>query len=220
MVIGAHQDDDNGFSSGSAYVFTRDTAGDLGSGWSQVSKLTSDDGAESDYFGWSVSIDGDTMVIGAHQDDDMGGSSGSAYVFTRDTPGDLASGWTQVAKPTAEDGAGSDQFGSSVSIDGDTVVIGARYDTDKDRIRGSAYVFSIYFPPCGVLSPPANGAVGDCDAALLSGTTCQPACDPGYAPTGPTVCDNGVLTPPYAAPTATHPRRPRTAEWATARSIC
>ena len=56
-------------------------------------------------------------------------------------------------------------------------------------------MFSIDIPPCGVLSPPANGAVGDCDAALLSGTTCQPSCDAGYAPNGPTVCDNGVLTP-------------------------
>ena len=54
----------------------------------------------------SVSIDGDTMVIGAHGDDDKGTDSGSAYVFTRDTAGDLASGWTQVAKLTADDGAG------------------------------------------------------------------------------------------------------------------
>jgi len=78
-----------------------------------------------------VSIDGDTMVIGADQDDDKGSNSGSAYVFTRDTPGDLASGWTQVAKLTAGDGAADDHFGSSVSIDGDTMVIGAYQDDDK-----------------------------------------------------------------------------------------
>ena len=46
-------------------MFTRDTAGDLASGWTQVAKLTADDGAADDYFGSSVSIDGDTMVIGA-----------------------------------------------------------------------------------------------------------------------------------------------------------
>ena len=45
------------------------------------------------------------MVIGAQHDDDKGDNSGSAYVFTRDTAGDLASGWTQVAKLTAGDGA-------------------------------------------------------------------------------------------------------------------
>ena len=72
-----------------------------------------------------MSIDGDTVVIGARYDDDKGSSSGSAYVFTRDTAGDLASGWTQVAKLTAGDGAANDYFGYSVSIDGDTVVIGA-----------------------------------------------------------------------------------------------
>ena len=106
-------------------MFTRDTAGDLASGWTQVAKLTADDGAANDWFGGSVSIDGDTMVIGAHHDDDKGSGSGSAYVFTRDTAGDLASGWTQVAKLTASDGAVNDFFGYSVSIDGDTMVIGA-----------------------------------------------------------------------------------------------
>ena len=136
VVIGAYSDDDKGYNSGSAYVFTRDTAGDLASGWTQIAKLTADDGAASDYFGYSVSIDGDTVVIGANRDDDKGSNSGSAYVFTRDTAGDLGSGWTQLAKLTAEDGADSDQFGSSVSIDGDTVVIGARFDTDKGSTAG------------------------------------------------------------------------------------
>ena len=60
-----------------------------------------------------MSIDGDTMVIGATQDDDKGDNSGSAYVFTRDTAGDLASGWTQVAKLTAGDGAADDEFGTA-----------------------------------------------------------------------------------------------------------
>ena len=82
-------------------------------------------------FGNSVSIDGDTMVIGAIRDDDKGAKSGSAYVFTRATPGDPASGWAQVAKLTTTDGAATDHFGVSVSIDGDTMVIGAYQDDDK-----------------------------------------------------------------------------------------
>ena len=106
MVIGALYDDDDGSNSGSAYVFTRDTAGDLASGWTQVAKLTAGtDGAAGDQFSTGVSIDGDTVVIGAYTDDDDGLNSGSAYVFTRDTAGDLASGWTKVAKLTAGDGA-------------------------------------------------------------------------------------------------------------------
>ena len=135
VVVGAHADDDKGSHSGSAYVFTRDTAGDLASGWTQVAKLTADDGAAYDEFGYSVSIDGDTVVIGANKDRDKGINSGSAYVFTRATASDLASGWTQVAKLTADDGAADDYFGSSVSIDGDTVVIGAKLTTTRETKR-------------------------------------------------------------------------------------
>ena len=117
-------------------MFTRAHAGDLASGWTQVAKLTADDGAANDYFGYSVSIDGDTVVIGASEDDDKGSNSGSAYVFTRDTAGDLTSNWTQVAKLTAGDGAADDEFGYSVSIDGDTVVIGALGTTKgSQRVR-------------------------------------------------------------------------------------
>ena len=65
-------------------------------------------------------------------DDDKGSMSGSVYVFTRDTAGDLTSGWTQVAKLTASDGASSDYFGISVSIDGDTMVVGAFGTTTRD----------------------------------------------------------------------------------------
>ena len=139
MVIGAVYDDDNGVNSGSAYVFTRNTAGNLTSGWTQVAKLTADAGGLAhDKFGHSVSIDGDTVVIGVREDDDPA-NSGSAYVFTRDTPGDPASGWTQVAKLTADDAAASAQFGMSVSIDGDTVAVGAH---GTGAYTGSAYVFT------------------------------------------------------------------------------
>ena len=142
MVVGALQDNDKGTDVGSAYVFTRDTAGDLASGWTQVAKLTAGDGAANDYFGNTASIDGDTVVIGANGDDDKGDDSGSAYVFTRDTAGDLASNWTQVAKLTAGDGAADDQFARSVSNEGDTIVIGAYRDDDDGSMSGSAYVFT------------------------------------------------------------------------------
>ena len=202
VVIGARNDDDDGTDSGSAYVFTRDTAGDLASSWTQVAKLTAGtDGAAGDRFGISVSIDSDTVVIGAFLDDDDGTDSGSAYVFTRDTAGDLASGWTQVAKLTAgTDGAAGDNLGWSVSIDGDTIAITAYFDDDKGIDSGSAYVFSKYVPPCDASSPPANGAVGDCTSVLASGSTCQPTCDEGYAVSGPSVCENSVLSPAICIP--------------------
>ena len=195
------------------------TTNDGGVEYLQRAKLTAGDGAEYDYFGYSVSIDGDTIVIGARYDDDKGYNSGSAYVFTRVTAGDLTSGWTKVAKLTAgTDGAANDYFGYSVSIDGDTVVIGA-YTNDDPTNSGSAYVFSKYVPPCDASSPPANGTVGDCTSVLESGSTCQPVCDPGYAVSGPSVCENSVLCRPRSASLcATRPRPQPTAPSATART--
>ena len=131
VVIGAYTDDD------------RQRVGDHArrSSLRLDEGVTAGDGAEGQHR--SVSIDGDTVVIGAHIDDDKGIDSGSAYVFTRDTAGDLASSWTQVAKLTAgTDGAAGDRFGISVSLDGDTVVIGAFLDDDDGTDSGSAYVFT------------------------------------------------------------------------------
>ena len=109
----------------------------IGGTWTQTAKLTASDGAGSDYFGYSVSIDGNTIVIGAYRDDDNGSFSGSAYVFSNDS-----GTWTQTAKLTASDGASFDYFGGSVSIDGNTMVIGAYRDDDNGSSSGSAYVFS------------------------------------------------------------------------------
>ena len=86
----------------------------------EQAKLTASDGAPKDWFGWSVSVSGDTAVVGALYDDDNGFHSGSVYVFVR-----AGSTWTEQAKLTASDGAGGDQFGLSVSVDGDTAVVGA-----------------------------------------------------------------------------------------------
>jgi len=77
-LIGANGDDDYGFATGSAYVFIR-----TGTTWTQQTKLVASDGVANDYFGCSVSLSGDTAFVGSYQDDDNGGNSGSAYVFTR-----------------------------------------------------------------------------------------------------------------------------------------
>ena len=94
------------------------------------------DGTANDHFGISVSVDGDTAVIGAYTDDDMGDYSGSAYVFTRN-----GGTWTQQTKLTAIDGAEFDIFGGSVSVDGDTAVVGAWGDNYMGSNSGSAYVY-------------------------------------------------------------------------------
>jgi len=137
IVVGAEWDDDNGTQSGSAYVFERNKDG--ADNWGQVQKLTASDGASTDLFGTSVAISGDTIVIGSFYDDDDGTDSGSAYIYSRNQSG--ADSWGQVKKLTASDGAGGDRFGNSVSISGDTVVVGAYWDDENGGNSGSAYVF-------------------------------------------------------------------------------
>jgi hypothetical protein len=145
VVVGATGDDDKGSRSGSAYIFTRNIAGSLTAGWTQRAKVVAEDGAAYDSFGRSVAIDGDTVVVGATGDDDKGSRSGSAYIFTCNIAGRLTAGWTQRAKMVAEDGAASDAFGTSVAIDGDTVVVGAY--SEMGYTSGSGYIFSSLPPP-------------------------------------------------------------------------
>ncbi|RWX44711.1 FG-GAP repeat-containing protein [Candidatus Electrothrix aarhusensis] len=102
----------------------------------QVQKLLAADGAAYDYFGSSVSISGDTALVGAAYDDDNGSDSGSAYVFVRS--GDT---WTLQQKLTANDGAVGEWFGISVSISGDTALVGTSRDDDNGLDSGSVYVF-------------------------------------------------------------------------------
>ena len=125
-------------------VYANDSAGNLNSSTVyfttdselyiiEEAKLIADDGEASDWLGWSVSVDGDTAVVGAWGDDDKGSDAGAAYVFIRN--GDS---WVEQAKLTASDGVKYDNFGKSVSVSGDTAVVSANAD---DSSKGSAYVF-------------------------------------------------------------------------------
>lgn len=152
-LVGSWLDGDNGFYSGSAYVFTRnDTT------WSQQAKLLAADGGEYNLFGWSVSLENDTALIGAYYDDDNGEHSGSAYVFSR-----IGTTWTQQDKILPLDGATMDYFGYSVSLCGDTAVISAPIDDDNGDASGSAYVFvrngSKWIQQAKLLA--ADGMIGD-----------------------------------------------------------
>ena len=123
VVIGAHGDKENGDFSGSAYIFKRD-----GQDWIEDVKLLASDGRTNMMFGYSVSIDGDYLIIGAPDAD----GPGSAYIFKNN-----GGTWIEQQKLTASDGEIWDEFGTSVSIDGDYSVVGAQFDDDI----GSAYIF-------------------------------------------------------------------------------
>jgi FG-GAP repeat len=121
----------NGFQ-GAAYVFVKPT-----SGWhdmTQTAKLTASDEAANDYFGLSVAVAGETVVVGAPEGANIG--PGAAYVFVKPK-----AGWkdmTQTAKLTASDGGTGDLFGWSVATIGNTVVAGAQFGNSA---RGETYVF-------------------------------------------------------------------------------
>lgn len=138
-VVGAGDADIGGNDAqGAAYIFHRDQGGP--NAWGQVAKLTAADGAAYDLFGISVSVSGDTAVVGALQaDTGDNGNQGAAYIFCRDQNG--VDAWGQTARLTASDGAPSDLFGRSVSVSGDTAVVGARWDDDNGDRSGSAYLF-------------------------------------------------------------------------------
>lgn len=119
---------------GSAYVFVRS-----GGVWTEQAKLIASDGAHDDYFGYSVAISGDTVVVGSpFHTVGANAGQGAAYVFVR-----TGSIWTEQAKLTANDGGAIDLFGWAVAIMSETVVVGAVGDTVHGRpMQGSAYVFS------------------------------------------------------------------------------
>ncbi|HEX2622116.1 MAG TPA: FG-GAP repeat protein [Phototrophicaceae bacterium] len=132
LVVGSDYDNNQ---RGSAYVFTR--AGDT---WTEQQRLIASDGAALDGFGWSVSIAGNHLVIGALIDK-VGSNifQGSAYVFTYD-----GAAWIEQEHLTASDGEEGDEFGWSMSMSGNTVVIGAIIDDIDGHIdQGSAYVFDL-----------------------------------------------------------------------------
>jgi hypothetical protein len=120
-IAGAYVHDALGPDSGAAYVFDRTNG-------NQLAKLVPPVAPADNYqFGQAVAIDGTTAVVGAPGADD---GTGAVYVF------DGQSSWAQVATLTAVNGTDTDQFGLSVAIDGNVIVVGAPGDDD-----GEAFVY-------------------------------------------------------------------------------
>ncbi len=114
---------------GAVYVFTRNGAGI----WQEQYRLTAADAQDKDLFGRSISLYGDTVAIGATGDDENGSEAGAVYIFVRDSSGK----WQQQDKLLADDGRRYDSFGKSISLYGDTLLVGA----DAADYSGAAYIF-------------------------------------------------------------------------------
>ncbi len=146
--VGLDDQDENGLNpltnAGSAYIFTYD-----GTTWTEEQKIVASDREANDWFGWSVDISGDILIVGSYYEDhDENGSdpltdAGSAYIFTYD-----GSNWTEQQKIVASDRESEDYFGYAVAIDSSKVIVGA-YLEDEDENgsnpltdAGSAYIFT------------------------------------------------------------------------------
>ena len=180
LVVGTRLEDggpgDPVSNAGAAYVFERGPAG----AWTQTAKLQASDLQDSDYFGTSVAVHGDTLVVGADVEDggpgDPAWSAGAAYVFERGPAG----AWTQTAKLQASDLQDSDYFGTSVAVSGDTLVVGAKGENggpgDPVSDAGSAYVFDLSLDPNDT-DDDGDGWTedcGDCDDGTARATPATP----------------------------------------------
>lgn len=142
MVIGASAANVDGNSDqGAAYLYRRDATGS----WIEVKRLLAGNGASRDYFGSSVAIAGDTIVLGATGADraDVDGR-GALYVFDRNQGG--ANNWGEVGEIDPVSTNVTSGFGSAVALNGETIVVGAPSTTvtsaQGDRIaQGAFYVF-------------------------------------------------------------------------------
>jgi hypothetical protein len=122
-IVGAWRDDNL---TGAAYVYRRS-----GTTWTEEAKLTASDGDINEEYGYCVSIEGNSAIVGARKDE---ASTGAAYVYTR-----TGTSWTEEAKLTASDGEPGDLYGQSVSISGDYAIAGATGNVLK---TGTAYVYT------------------------------------------------------------------------------
>lgn len=143
-VVGAPYGDRDGLDSGSAYIYVQ--SGDtwvLNLQLPPAGPVVASDVriavAAGDRFGSAVAVSGRYAVIGAPGDDAAAGGAGAAYVFERCPPFDACTQpWTEMAKLIASDAAQGDDFGVSVAISGDHVIVGASF---ADAATGAAYVF-------------------------------------------------------------------------------
>jgi hypothetical protein len=153
--VNSSPDDNLAENAGAAYVFVR-----AASSWSQQAYLKASNSGTADQFGWSVAVSGDTAVVGAVYENsstiginslpnDSASEAGAAYVFARS-----GSSWYQQAYLKATNTESGDFFGEAVSVSGNTIIVGARYEDSSTRgvnsspdndafFAGAAYIFDL-----------------------------------------------------------------------------
>ena len=127
IVVGAHNDDDDGSASGAVYVYNLDGTNEV--------KITASDAASGDEFGHGVAIGNNKIVVGSPNASIGSTTSGAVYVYNLDGTGEV--------KITPSDGSNDDFFGRSVGIGTNKIVVGSPLDDDATTDAGAAYVYNL-----------------------------------------------------------------------------
>ncbi|MBL7809642.1 MAG: HYR domain-containing protein [Saprospiraceae bacterium] len=133
-AVSAPGDDSQGAAAGAVYVYYQN-----GQQWNLHTTLHAQDADAGDRFGSGLALNGDVLLVGAMNDDEMGTDAGAAYVFARNQGG--ADAWGQVKKLLANNGSAQDNLGISVSLDGDYAIAGAPGADALFQNTGAAYIF-------------------------------------------------------------------------------
>ncbi|MBE2284561.1 MAG: IPT/TIG domain-containing protein [Prosthecobacter sp.] len=175
--------DEAASSSGAAYVFARS-----GTTWSQQAYLKASQVSANDFFGISVAVSDDTVVVGAYNEasgttginstpDEAATGAGAAYVYVR-----AGTTWTQQAYLKASQVTAGDSFGFSVTVSMDTVVVGANQEdgsasginSPADELvygAGAAYIFTGLGPAPTIIGvTPAVGSAAGGTSLAITGT--------------------------------------------------
>ena len=133
-VVGAPSHDSNfRINNGAVFVYElNDTT------WQQVATVTSPTDKSGDLFGWSVDIEGDTIVVGAMHDDMFAFNSGAAYVLYQ---GETTSDWSIAQSLPGSNVKIGDRFGVSVSIDSGLIAVGNRFADGAGQNSGTVNIF-------------------------------------------------------------------------------
>ncbi len=127
-IIGDHQDLTNGFSSGAAWIYTKDASGS----WTAQQQLQPNANSEGDEVGSSVALEGDVAVLGGNESD-------TVYIFRRDTNGNWSQ--TQTLDFNLTDNVTFTDPGTSVGLDDGTLAVGANAASALGRLTGAIYLY-------------------------------------------------------------------------------
>ncbi len=131
LVIGAYNNNSTGVDAGAAYIFEYDSGV-----WTEQTKLVGSNLTSGDGFGFSVSMDGDYIAVGAMCASSNGTDSGAAYIYKKN--GD---NWVEQAYIYPDDGEAGENFGISVKLSGDMLLIGSQVDSYPTYRSGSVYFY-------------------------------------------------------------------------------